>query len=114
MFVNPPGLPRNGLSRPPGGLLRRTSDPQGGATDVFRWNCAFTNSNDLPYEARTEVLPPPVGSQARPTRGPRFFHWVSMPAWVGKPASPGKYRPAGAFGNTVLWMFCWNLDMSNW
>src|ERR1700681_3114329 len=102
MFVCPPGLPRKGLSRPPGGALSRTSDPQGGATEVLRWNCAFTNSYDLPYDARTEVLPLPVGSQAIPTRGPKFFHCVSMPACVGKPASPGKYRPAGAPGKTVL------------
>src|SRR6478609_6569620 len=57
MFVCPPGLPRNGLSSPPGGALSRTSDPHGGATDVLRWNCPFTNSYDFPYDARSEVVP---------------------------------------------------------
>ena len=89
MFVRPPGLPRNGLSRPPGGALSRTSDPKGGATDVLRWNCAFTNSNDRPNEARTFVRPLPVGSQASPTRGPKLLHCLFMPALVGNPASPG-------------------------
>src|SRR5437764_742082 len=114
MFVSPPGLPRNGLSRPPGGALSRTSDPQGGATEVLRWNCAFTNSYDLPYEARMFVRPLPVGSHARPTRGPRLPHCFSIPAWVGNPGSPGKYRPAGALGKTVLWTFWLNLVWSNW
>src|SRR6185503_13624628 len=57
ILVCPPGLPRNGLSRPPGGALSRTSDPHGGATDVFKWNCASTNSYDLPSDARPEVVP---------------------------------------------------------
>src|SRR5206468_2614654 len=114
MFVCPPGLPRNGLSKPPGGALSRTSDPHGGATDVLRWNWAFTNSYDFPYEARTFVRPSPIGSQASPTRGPKFFHCLFIPALVGNPASPGKYSPAGAFGKTVLLTFCWNLVMSNW
>src|SRR5256885_12063386 len=95
MFVWPEAL-MNGLSRPPDGLLMRISDPHGGATDVLRWNCAFTNSYARPYDARTEVLPSPAGSHVIPTRGPRLPHCVSMPACVGKPASPGKYRPAGA------------------
>src|SRR6185503_10939443 len=114
MFVCPPGLPRNGLSNPPGGALRRTSDPHGGATDVLRWNCPSTNSNDLPYDARTDVLPSPRGSQARPSRGPILFQSVGMPACVGKPASPGKYRPAGAFGKTVLLVPAVKRPMSNW
>src|SRR5712672_4678666 len=83
MFVCPPGLPRNGLSNPPGGALSRTSDPHGGATEVLRWNWPFTNSNDFPYDPRTEVLPSPTGSQANPTRGPRLFQSVSIPAWLG-------------------------------
>src|SRR5436189_4733657 len=87
MFVRPPGLPRNGLSRPPGGALSRISDPHGGATDVFRWNCPFTNSYDRPNAARTDVRPVPVGSQAIPMRGPKFFHCVSIPALLGNPAS---------------------------
>src|SRR5580765_2948271 len=106
MFVCPPGLPKKGLSRPPGGAFSRTSEPQGGATEVFRWNWPFTNSYERPYDARTEVLPLPVGSQATPTRGPRFPHCVFIPALVGKPGSPGKYSPAGPFGNTVLLTFC--------
>jgi hypothetical protein len=100
MFVCPEAL-MNGLSRPPDGLLMRISEPHGGATDVLRWNCAFTNSYARPYDARTEVLPSPFGSQVMPTRGPTLPHCVCMPACVGNPASPGKNRPAGAFGNTV-------------
>src|SRR5438034_10755615 len=114
MFVFPPGLPRNGLSNPPGGALSRTSDPHGGATDVLRWNCPFTNSYDFPYDARTDVLPSPIGSHATPTRGPKLFQSVSIPAWLGKSLSPGKYRPAGALGNTVLLVPDWKRAMSNW
>src|SRR5262245_46650283 len=88
--------------------LSRTSEPHGGATDVLRWNWPLTNSNDLPYEARMFVLPEPVGSHATPTRGPKLVHCGSIPACVGNPGSPGKYRPAGAFGNTVLWTFWLN------
>src|SRR5205814_7184628 len=95
MFVCPPGLPRNGLSSPPGGALSRTSEPQGGATDVLRWNCPFTNSYDFPYDARTDVLPSPVGSHATPTRGPRLFQSVSIPACVGSPCRlENRGRPA--------------------
>src|SRR3954471_10242086 len=112
MFVCPCVL-MNGLSRPPRGLLMRTSEPHGGATDVFRWNWAFTNSNERPYESRTEVLPSPEGSHDMPTRGPRFPHCVFMPAWDGNPASPGKYSPAGAFGKTTLWMFWLKRPWSN-
>src|SRR5688572_25682081 len=92
--------PANGTSSEP--PFVRTSDPHGGATDVLRWNWPLTNSYDLPYETRIDVLPLPVGSQATPARGPKFFHCFCMPALVGNPGSPGKYRPAGAFGNTVL------------
>ena len=70
MFVCPPGLPRNGLSSPPGGALSRTSDPHGGATDVLRWNCPFTNSYDFPYERADRRLAVaqriPGQSNARP------------------------------------------------
>src|SRR3954468_5100585 len=72
------GVLLNGLSRPPSGLLIRTSEPHGGATDVFKWNCPLTNSNERPYDARTDVLPSPAGSQAMPTRGPRLPHCVFM------------------------------------
>src|SRR6185503_6926775 len=113
MLVCPPGLPRNGLSRPPGGLFKRISEPHGGATDVLRWNCAFTNSYALPYAARTEVLPEPVGSHATPTRGPKLFQSVSIPACDGKPASPGNVRPAGPFGKTVLFVPARKRSMSN-
>src|SRR5438105_4837703 len=99
------GVLLNGLSRPPDGLLMRISDPHGGATEVLRWNCALTNSYERPYDTRTEVRPSPLGSHVRPTRGPTLPHCVFMPAWLGNPGSPGKYRPAGALGNTVLRMF---------
>src|SRR4051812_15738680 len=89
MFVCPPGLPRNGLSNPPGGALSRTSDPHGGATDVLRWNCPFTNSYDFPVrradgrlavadriprhsDARPQVVP--VGQHAR-LRGEAGVAW---------------------------------------
>src|SRR5262249_60560176 len=81
--------PTNGLSRPPGEFVIRISSPKGGAFDVFRWNCAFTKSNDRPYAARTDVLPLPVGSQATPMRGPKLVHTLFCPACDGKPGSPG-------------------------
>src|SRR5439155_22324070 len=81
--------PTNGLSNPPGGLLTRISSPHGGAFEVLRWNCPFTKSNDRPYDARTDVLPPPVGSHERPARGPMLVHTGFWPASDGNPESPG-------------------------
>src|SRR5437667_300589 len=52
----------------------------------------------------SDVRPPPVGSHVTPTRGPKLAHDLFCPACVGKPGSPGKYRPAGAFTYTLLFV----------
>ena len=99
MFVCPPGLPRNGLSRPPGGALSRTSDPHGGATDVLRWNCPFTNSYDLPYDARTDVLPSPdrIPGQARRAARSCSSRSACPPGW-GSPGRRGSRGPPARWG----------------
>src|SRR2546423_1034455 len=40
-------------------------------------------SKKMPYPARTDVLPSPYGSQARPRRGPKLFFGV-LPTWFPK------------------------------
>src|SRR6185503_16695460 len=57
----------------------------------------------MPYDARTAVLPSPVTSHARPTRGEKLSHCLLMPEPLsGKPGSPGYISPAGALRNRLL------------
>src|SRR5918996_1108984 len=98
-------LPAKTFSNGPiAGRVRRTSDPHGGALAALMKNCPLTNSPFMPYPARTDMRPSPVGSHARPTRGAKFSQSGLIPAWLGKPSSPGYVNPGGACGNTrLLW-----------
>src|SRR5215467_13724281 len=98
----PPGKPAQGLSKPPAGLFFLISSPNGGATVVLNQSWLGAKSKNKPYDARIEVLPLPVGSQARPTRGSKSFHFLYWPDLPEKPGSPAKYSPGGAFGYTWL------------
>src|SRR5580658_9887814 len=52
----------------------------------------------MPKPPRTLVLPLPVGSQANPKRGAKFFLSGKFTP-VGAPGSPGNTIPRGALGN---------------
>src|SRR4026209_895821 len=54
----------------------------------------------MPHDARTLVEF--AGAQIAPTRGASWSRVRAVTARPGKPSSPGKIRPAGAFGKTLL------------
>ena len=78
-------------------MRRRTRNPHR-RTDV-RWGA------NMPYDALTVILPLPVGSHTSPIRGANWFSLLLVGALPGI-GSPGKVRPAGALGYTVLCTFC--------
>src|SRR5688572_17051580 len=61
---------KTSLNGPMSGRVRRTSEPHGGAFAALMKNCPLTNSLFIPYPARTDMRPAPLGFQSIPMRRP--------------------------------------------
>src|ERR1041384_2716049 len=83
------------------GFMNKSANPKNGACPLnWRLSSPLRMSKKTPKPPRTLVLPSLNGSHAKPNRGAQSFLSGKL-APVGAPASPGKSRPFGAFGNLV-------------
>src|SRR3989442_11197875 len=94
----PPGYVLHGSST--FGLLTRITLPYGESCAIALMEYKAPRSVKIPAEARTDIFPSPFGSHAKPRRGVKILYLLyAMLFWPHVHcASPGKIRPAGAFG----------------